>query len=114
MTGAQLIENEEITSAEALLRWAHPERGEVSPAEFIPVAERAGLIVPIGEWVLHEAMAEAHRWQQRGGERRVSINVSGAQMRSGQLAAQVRTALREAGLDPREFSMLGFGGGGGM
>ena len=93
----------EVVGAEALLRWAQPERGEVSPGEFMPVAERSGLIVPIGEWVLHEAMIEAQRWQHqglRGGQRLVSINVSGSQMRSGQLVGQVREALRESRLDP--------------
>jgi len=98
----------EVVGAEALLRWAHPDRGEVSPGEFIPVAERAGLIVPIGEWVLHEAMTEAQRWQhrgRRGGQRRISINVSGSQMRSGQLVNQVRDALRESGLDPRVVTL---------
>ena len=56
------LDDDKITSFEALLRWNHPERGLVSPAEFIPVAEDMGLIIPLGEWVLRTACAEAATW----------------------------------------------------
>ena len=89
----------EVHGAEALLRWHHPTRGEVRPDEFIPVAERSGLIKEIGQWVLHEAMREAVRWQV-GGERYVSVNVSAVQLRDETFVAQVEFALRDTGLDP--------------
>ncbi len=89
----------EVTGAEALLRWRHPVRGEVSPAEFIPIAEKSGLIPAIGEWVLNEAMREAQRWQVRG-PRYVSINVSAVQLRTEGFVGLVRDALRRHELDP--------------
>lgn len=89
----------EVVGAEALLRWRHPVRGEVSPAEFIPIAEKSGLIGSIGEWVMNEAMAEAKRWQVRG-PRYVSINVSAVQLRTEGFVGLVRDALRRNDLDP--------------
>lgn len=94
----------EVTGAEALLRWTHPMRGEVSPAEFIPIAERSGLIKDIGKWVLHEAMREAASWQVRG-PRYVSINVSAVQLRSEDFVGQVAESLEFSGLAP-EHVML--------
>ena len=91
----------EVTGAEALLRWHHPSRGEVSPAEFIPVAERSGLIKEIGEWVLHQAMREAAAWQVRG-PRYVSINVSAVQLRTDDFIQQVSDALEFSGLAPEQ------------
>ena len=82
---------------EALIRWEHPERGRVSPAEFIPVAEETGLIVLIGEWALREAFAEAARWPA---ELRVAVNVSTIQLRRGNLVATVMNALAQSGLAP--------------
>ena len=90
-----------VTGAEALIRWKHPTRGEVSPAEFIPVAERSGMIREIGKWVLHEAMREAVRWQTHG-ERYVSINVSAVQLRSDGFVDEVREALAVSGLAPKQ------------
>ena len=80
---------------EALIRWQHPERGLVSPAEFIPVAEEMGLIVGIGEWAFREAFAEAARWPA---ELRVAVNVSSIQLRRGNLVAAVMNALATSGL----------------
>jgi len=94
----------EVTGAEALIRWSHPDRGDVSPAEFIPVAERSGLIREIGEWVLHEAMHEAATWQARGA-RYVSINVSALQLRSSDFVDQVSNAIVCSGL-PAERLLL--------
>lgn len=89
----------EVTGAEALLRWRHPVRGEVSPGEFIPIAEKSGLIRSIGEWVLNEAMSEAKKWQSRG-PRYVSINVSAVQLRAEGFVGVVRDALARHQLDP--------------
>jgi diguanylate cyclase (GGDEF)-like protein len=82
---------------EALIRWHHPERGLVSPGEFIPVAEDSGLIVMIGEWALREAFAEAARWPV---DLRVAVNVSSIQLRRGNLVATVMNALASSGLAP--------------
>jgi len=82
---------------EALIRWQHPERGMISPGEFIPVAEESGLIVAIGEWALREAFAEAARWPAA---LRVAVNVSTIQLRRGNLVQTVMHALSESGLAP--------------
>ena len=91
-----------ITGVEALLRWHHPERGPISPAEFIPLAEETGLIVPIGEWVLRAACAQARAWHDAGfGEMRVAVNLSGRQFFQAGLIETVSSALYAAGLAPR-------------
>lgn len=92
----------EVIGAEALLRWTHPTRGEVSPVEFIPIAERSGLITDIGNWVLIEAMNEAARWQLRG-PRTVSVNVSAVQLRQDDFVEQVVAALESSGLAPERL-----------
>jgi EAL domain-containing protein (putative c-di-GMP-specific phosphodiesterase class I) len=84
-----------VTGCEALLRWRHPERGMISPAEFIPVAEDTGLIVELGEWVLRTACAEAATWP---GHIRISVNVSPVQLKSPALALKVTSALAASGL----------------
>jgi diguanylate cyclase (GGDEF)-like protein len=91
-----------ITGFEALLRWRHPKRGLVSPADFIPLAEELGLIVPFGEWVLRKACREAAKWPDR---LRVAVNVSVIQFRSGKLCEQVSAALVESDLDPRRLEL---------
>jgi diguanylate cyclase (GGDEF)-like protein len=93
------LTNGEVVGAEALIRWDHPVRGEVSPMEFIPIAERAGLIGPIGDWVLNESFRHAVGWQQSG-ERYVSVNVSALQVRQPEFVDQVRAALWLYQLDP--------------
>jgi diguanylate cyclase (GGDEF)-like protein len=80
---------------EALLRWKHPVRGFVSPAEFIPLAEEIGLIVPLGEWVLKQACTEAAKWDNRLS---VAVNLSAAQFRSSTLVLSVVSALGSSGL----------------
>jgi len=85
----------EVTGCEALLRWRHPERGMISPAEFIPVAEDTGLIVELGEWVLRTACAEAVGWPKRV---RLAVNVSPVQLKSPTLALKVASALAASGL----------------
>src|SRR5882757_2631913 len=79
-----------VSSCEALLRWRHPERGMISPAEFIPVAEETGLIIQLGNWVLSAACAEAANWPE---EVRVAVNVSPVQFKSQTLSLNVATAL---------------------
>ncbi|CAN7722157.1 putative bifunctional diguanylate cyclase/phosphodiesterase [Variovorax paradoxus] len=96
------MESGRVTGVEALIRWQHPERGLVSPAQFIPLAEESGLIVPIGEWVLRTACFQNKAWQDAGlPPFIVSVNVSARQFRERTLIAQVALALRDSGLEPR-------------
>lgn len=87
---------------EALIRWNHPERGQVSPAEFIPMAEETGLIVPIGEWVIRDACARAANWP---GEFSVAVNISPRQFSSPVLAQTIVQALAAAGLPPSRLEL---------
>ena len=96
------LKADRIGGFESLLRWHHPTRGEVSPVEFIPVAEDTGLIVGIGEWVLHEACRHAVDWPDHV---RVAINVSPLQFRSQGFAAIVMQALARTGLPPRRLEI---------
>jgi len=90
----------EVIGVEALIRWQHPERGLVSPTEFIPLAEETGLIVPIGEWVLRTACFQHKAWQRAGLPAfGVSVNVSARQFRERTLIEQVARALADSGLE---------------
>jgi diguanylate cyclase (GGDEF)-like protein len=90
-----------INSAEALIRWRHPLRGLLQPADFMPVADECGLLDAIGEWVLFEACRQGRIWQQRGPRAvRVAVNLSPSQFRLGDLLGQIRGALDASGLDP--------------
>ncbi|AWM85365.1 bifunctional diguanylate cyclase/phosphodiesterase [Microvirga sp. 17 mud 1-3] len=91
-----------ITGYEALLRWRHPERGIVSPAEFIPIAEDIGLISPLGEWVVREACREAARWPA---PMKVAVNLSPVQFRNRNLVQSVRQALESSGLSPSRLEL---------
>jgi len=95
----------EVRGVEALLRWQHPTLGPVSPAEFIPLAEETGLIVPIGAWVIQEACRQAKRWQDAGWPLRVGVNLSLRQFQSGDLLEVVEKALRANGLEPRSLEL---------
>ena len=89
-------------SAEALIRWRHPERGIVMPEDFIPLAEESGLINSIGEWVLREVCRQYKAWLREGlPPLRVAVNVSASQFRHGNLLGILRQAVGDAGLDPR-------------
>ena len=90
----------QIVGAEALIRWRDPELGEISPGEFIPVAEETGFIVPIGEWVLRQAVKQAAAWQASGMPTVVSVNVSALQFQQPGFVDGVAGVLREAGLAP--------------
>jgi EAL domain-containing protein (putative c-di-GMP-specific phosphodiesterase class I) len=96
------VSTEQIVGFEALIRWRHPERGLVSPLEFIPLAEETGMIVPIGRWVLQEATRQAAEWQNRSplGRLRMSVNVSVRQFQHPDLVGDVADALRRSGLNP--------------
>jgi diguanylate cyclase (GGDEF)-like protein len=90
-----------IVGSEALLRWQHPERGIVSPDQFIPLAEESGMITEIGEWVLHAACTQNKAWQHPGHEPLwVTVNVSARQLESEGLVLAVLRVLRETGLPP--------------
>jgi diguanylate cyclase (GGDEF)-like protein/PAS domain S-box-containing protein len=89
------LKSNAVTGCEALLRWRHPERGMISPADFIPVAEDTGLIVELGEWVLRTACAEAATWPDHI---RISVNVSPVQLKCPTLALKIAGALAASGL----------------
>jgi len=91
-----------ILGFEALLRWTHPEHGEIGPATFIPLAEESGLILKLGQWVLREACAEAARWTPA---LKLSVNLSPVQFTQGDLAAEVEAVLAQTGLDPSRLEL---------
>lgn len=91
----------DLTGVEALIRWQHPERGMVLPGEFIPVAETTGLIVPLGDWVLHTACAQSVAWQKMGlPPVPVAVNVSAIQFKGTDFIDTVTRAIDESGIDP--------------
>jgi diguanylate cyclase (GGDEF)-like protein len=92
----------EIVAFEALVRWHHPQRGLVAPAEFIPTAEETGVIIGLGQWVLRRACEDALAWPPAV---RVAVNVSAAQFRNHDLAEMVERTLKETGLDPARLEL---------
>jgi EAL domain-containing protein (putative c-di-GMP-specific phosphodiesterase class I) len=96
------LDTGQLTGFEALLRWSSATRGNVSPAEFIPVAEESGLIVPLGEWVLRTACQSAGKWPDFV---KIAVNLSPVQFRSRGLVAMVTSALAAAGLDPKRLEL---------
>jgi len=91
-----------VLGMEALLRWHSPELGRISPADFIPLAEDTGLILPIGDWVIRQACLQNKAWQDAGLARvPVAVNVSAHQFKAGTVPAVVRAALLESGLEPQ-------------
>jgi diguanylate cyclase (GGDEF)-like protein len=92
----------QVTTCEALLRWKHAERGWISPAEFIPVAESTGMIVQLGEWVLRRACAEAAAWPT---DIKIAVNLSSVQFQNGKLVGTVFSALASSGLAPSRLEL---------
>jgi diguanylate cyclase (GGDEF)-like protein len=90
----------QVTGAEALLRWQHPERGNISPVEFIPIAERFGLIGRLGQWVTDETCRQIKEWMAMGLRMRVAINLSVHQLRQVDLAERVQESLQKYGVPP--------------
>lgn len=95
-----------ICGVEALVRWNHPERGLVTPLSFIPLAEETGLIVPIGEWIMHSACAQNRAWQKAGFPPiRLMLNISGVQLRQSNFVEHVIQVLAEVGLEPQHLEL---------
>jgi diguanylate cyclase (GGDEF)-like protein/PAS domain S-box-containing protein len=102
------LETGSIIGVEALIRWRHPQRGLVSPTQFIPIAEECGFIVPIGRWVLREACRQARAWQDAGlPPLRIAVNISAVELRAKDFVAGVDAILKETRLEPRylEFEL---------
>jgi diguanylate cyclase (GGDEF)-like protein len=96
------LQSDSITGFEALLRWPHAERGSIAPADFIPLAEDTGLIVPLGDWVLRQACSDAVAWSP---DIKVAVNLSPVQFKTGDLVQSVTNALSESGLPARRLEL---------
>jgi EAL domain-containing protein (putative c-di-GMP-specific phosphodiesterase class I) len=94
-----------IHSVEALIRWNHPEKGLIAPAEFIPRIEANGLIVPIGEWALRTACRDVMSWQRHSNKLKVAVNLSPMQFRNSSLLSTIKTILTETGLPPTRLEL---------
>lgn len=100
------LRNGLICGTEALLRWKHPIRGLVAAADFIPVAEETGLILPVAAWILEEAFTQAALWHRQGfNALKISINLSPKQLRQGNLIATLDNALKKTGIDPKTVDL---------
>ncbi len=103
-----LLENLELAGFEALVRWQHPERGLVSPAEFIPVAEETDYINPIGKWILEHSCRQLQNWQKQMKKNlplMISVNLSGKQFAQGNLVEQIVKVLQATGLEPKQLKL---------
>ncbi|MCL5975478.1 MAG: EAL domain-containing protein, partial [Gammaproteobacteria bacterium] len=89
------IKQNKITGAEALLRWRHPELGMISPLDFIPIAEETGMINPIGQWILHTAIAQCKQWTEAGHDLVIAINLSAVQFNNPLLVSMINSILDE-------------------
>ncbi|MCP4580542.1 MAG: EAL domain-containing protein [candidate division Zixibacteria bacterium] len=94
-----------VIAMEALVRWKHPKAGEISPGEFLPMAEETGLINKLGEWVVNRASMQSDQWRKEGLNSKVSINVSRRQMMNRKFPKSIRKILLHAELDPKDFSV---------
>ncbi|HYF90857.1 MAG TPA: EAL domain-containing protein [Symbiobacteriaceae bacterium] len=99
------LEDGSISGVEALIRWEAPDRGIIGPAQFIPLAEETGLILPIGQWVLEEACRQGRRWQEQYPHLYVSVNLSARQFREPFLAEQVALILQETDMQPARLQL---------
>jgi diguanylate cyclase (GGDEF)-like protein/PAS domain S-box-containing protein len=100
------LKSGQITGVEALIRWHHPEQGLIPPAEFIPIAESCGLIVPIGRWVLRQACVQARKWQIAAlPQIRMAVNISSVEFRDKNFLENLRATLSETGLDPGHLEL---------
>lgn len=99
------MKTQEIVGVEALLRWNHPVFGEITPSEFIPIAERTGFIVPIGQWAIKEACEQAKVWHNKGHKLHVSVNVSVRQILQKDFRLQVKSILKDTGLSPHYLKL---------
>jgi EAL domain-containing protein (putative c-di-GMP-specific phosphodiesterase class I) len=96
------LKSGEVTGFEALVRWSHPERGDVSPGEFVPIAEESGLILQIGEWVMRTACAEAAQWKN---DLTIAVNVSVVQIHAPAFAHTLHEILLDTGLKPSRLEV---------
>jgi diguanylate cyclase (GGDEF)-like protein/PAS domain S-box-containing protein len=94
-----------VVGVEALVRWEHPTRGLVQPAEFVPIAEETGLIVPLGEWVLEEACRQLRAWDTAFPELTVSVNLSGTQITQPDIVSRIAEVLDRTGVDPQRLAL---------
>ncbi|MEO0422038.1 MAG: EAL domain-containing protein [Pseudomonadota bacterium] len=101
------LRTQRIESAEALLRWTHPERGPISPVEFIPIAEETGMILELGEWVLRQACLQCLEWQRRArnDKLRIAVNVSPRQLAEPDFSQRVARVLEETGMAASELDL---------
>ena len=102
------LETGVVRGFEALVRWRHPERGLISPDDFIPIAEETGLIIPIGQWVLEEACRQIHLWQEQIPQYpplQISVNLSVKQFMNTDLIEHIKAALEETGVDPHSLKL---------
>ena len=99
------LQTERAIGTEALIRWRHPDRGIVAPGQFIPIAEKSELIVPIGRWVLEEACQQAAKWHANGHPLGMSVNVSARQLDRDDLIDDVSSALEHSALDPTMLTL---------
>jgi diguanylate cyclase (GGDEF)-like protein len=97
------LQSGDVVAVEALVRWLHPERGLLYPAAFVPLAEEMGIIVQIGEWVLERACSQLRWWQDQMPSLAMTVNLSARQLRSPRIVAQVRRAIRKAGIAPESL-----------
>ncbi|WP_100403460.1 sensor domain-containing protein [Bacillus sp. FJAT-42315] len=99
------LTTKETVGMEALVRWNHPELGRISPAEFIPLAEESGLILPLGEWVMRQSCQQAKKWNDLGCSLKLSVNVSPYQLEQPDFVQRVQAILQETGLEPKLFEI---------
>lgn len=100
------VKTGKILSAEALIRWFHPTRGMISPARFIPIAEDTGLIIPLGDWILREALRHIKMWDEQGLPKiNLAVNLSAIQFQQEDLAGSIEQILAESGVDPNRLEL---------